>query len=93
MLTRVRNRTGMTIHTSAYASSPALALADGPVEIPTAAWEHTLACGPGLRSLLGEGDGKIEVTDLSVAEAPAEAPTEEPAEEPVAVVVPKGKRR
>jgi hypothetical protein len=67
VLYRIHNRTGLTIHTSACASSPARALVDVPVELPAAAWEHTLSCGPGLRSLVGEGEGKIEVVDLSAS--------------------------
>lgn len=62
---RITNSTGLTIHTSAHDSSPSVALADRPVEMPAAAWEHTLSCGPGLRSLVGHGPGKIEVVDLA----------------------------
>jgi hypothetical protein len=69
--------------------------------MPAAAWEHTLSCDPGLRSLVGEGEGKIEVVDLSapvvtpdvVVEAladpvEAEAPPEPPKASPPA---PQGK--
>lgn len=61
---RITNRTGLTIVTSMHASSPCVTIGDRPVEMPAAAWEHTLSCGPGLRSLVGEGDGKIEVAEV-----------------------------
>ena len=74
VLLRIHNRTGLTIHTSAHASSPARAVSEGPVEMPAAAWEHTLSCAPGLRSLVGEGDGMIEVTEVGAAKVePVEA--------------------
>lgn len=63
MLLRLHNRTGLTIHTSEHVSSPSLAVSDVPVEMPAEAWEHTLACAPGLRPLVG-ADGGIEVTEV-----------------------------
>lgn len=102
-MVRVTNNTGLTVHTSAHASSPSVALVDRPVELPAAAWEHTLSCGPGLRSLVGEGPGKIEVVDMTAPVASGEvaevivAPVEAEAAEPPKAATPapqgKGKHR
>ena len=98
MRVRLTNRTGLTIHTSAHASSPALALADVPVEMPAEAWEHTLACAPGLRPLVG-AEGGIEVTEVGAQVSSVEAaptvvePVAEVVEAPAPALVPKGKRR
>lgn len=102
-MVRVTNNTGLTVHTSAHASSPSVALVDRPVELPAAAWEHTLSCGPGLRSLVGEGPGKIEVVDMTAPVASDEvaevivAPVEVEAVEPPKAATPapqgKGKHR
>jgi len=104
-MVRVTNNTGLTVHTSAHASSPSVALVDRPVELPAAAWEHTLSCGPGLRSLVGEGPGMIEVVSLAapvaiVADEVVETladPVEAEAAEPPKAATPapqgKGKHR
>lgn len=99
MRVRLTNRTGLTIHTSAHVSSPSLAVSDVPVEMPAEAWEHTLACAPGLRPLVG-AEGGIEVTVVGAQPAPIEVapveavePVAEVVEAPAPALVPKGKRR
>lgn len=49
----VTNRTGLTIWTSEHSGHPSVALGNGTTVLPRSAWEHTLACDPGL--LLHDG--------------------------------------
>lgn len=69
------NGTGLTIWTSALADVPAVAIGPGSTEIRRDAWEHTLACDPGLLLHSALTTREIESAPLSVAvsDTPPEA--------------------